>query len=182
MNRRRSLGGEHAPARRPTSRTWIASPSWASWADRTMCRGLTPASDVATLSLFGYDPLQVYTGRAPLETAAMGHPAGAGRLGHSLQLRARRQRGDARLHRGPHLQRRRAGRSSRRLQDSARRSGAWRTGCEFHRRSQLSQHPDLSRRPAELLRRHTRRRSRRTTSRIKPIADHLAAMDRERIC
>jgi 2,3-bisphosphoglycerate-independent phosphoglycerate mutase len=34
--------------------------------------GLTPASDVATLSLFGYDPLSVYTGRAPLETAAMG--------------------------------------------------------------------------------------------------------------
>lgn len=33
---------------------------------------LTPASDVATLSLFGYDPLKVYTGRAPLETAAMG--------------------------------------------------------------------------------------------------------------
>ena len=33
---------------------------------------LTPASDVATLSLFGYDPVQVYTGRAPLETAAMG--------------------------------------------------------------------------------------------------------------
>ena len=35
-------------------------------------RPLTPASDVATLSLFGYDPLRVYTGRAPLETAAMG--------------------------------------------------------------------------------------------------------------
>src|SRR5450432_2897684 len=34
--------------------------------------GLTPASDVATLSLFGYDPLVVYTGRAPLETVAMG--------------------------------------------------------------------------------------------------------------
>jgi 2,3-bisphosphoglycerate-independent phosphoglycerate mutase len=34
--------------------------------------GLTPASDVATLSLFGYDPLEVYTGRAPLEAAAMG--------------------------------------------------------------------------------------------------------------
>ncbi|HLJ93781.1 MAG TPA: cofactor-independent phosphoglycerate mutase [Gemmataceae bacterium] len=33
---------------------------------------LTPASDVATLSLFGYDPLKVYTGRAPLEAAAMG--------------------------------------------------------------------------------------------------------------
>ncbi|MBI2807700.1 MAG: cofactor-independent phosphoglycerate mutase [Planctomycetes bacterium] len=38
--------------------------------------GLTPASDVATLSLFGYDPLKVYTGRAPLETAAMGLPLG----------------------------------------------------------------------------------------------------------
>src|SRR6185437_14449476 len=37
---------------------------------------LTPASDVATLSLFGYDPLLVYTGRAPLETAAMGIPLG----------------------------------------------------------------------------------------------------------
>src|SRR5260370_13857934 len=33
---------------------------------------LTPASDVATLSLFGYDSLVVYTGRAPLEAAAMG--------------------------------------------------------------------------------------------------------------
>ncbi|MFL5342284.1 MAG: cofactor-independent phosphoglycerate mutase [Gemmataceae bacterium] len=33
---------------------------------------LTPASDVATLSLFGYDPLQVYTGRSPLEAVAMG--------------------------------------------------------------------------------------------------------------
>src|SRR5246500_278832 len=33
---------------------------------------LTPASDVATLSLFGYDPQQVYTGRAPLEAVAMG--------------------------------------------------------------------------------------------------------------
>lgn len=37
---------------------------------------LTPASDVATLSLFGYDPLLVYTGRAPLETVAMGLPLG----------------------------------------------------------------------------------------------------------
>src|SRR6185312_16936007 len=35
-----------------------------------------PASDVATLSLFGYDPLRYYTGRAPLEAAAMGHSLG----------------------------------------------------------------------------------------------------------
>ena len=36
-----------------------------------------PASDVATLSLFGYDPEKYYTGRAPLEAAAMGHALGA---------------------------------------------------------------------------------------------------------
>ncbi len=37
----------------------------------------TPASDVATLSLFGYDPDVVYTGRAPLEARAMGITLGA---------------------------------------------------------------------------------------------------------
>ncbi len=31
-----------------------------------------PASDVATLSLLGYDPVRFYTGRAPLEAVAMG--------------------------------------------------------------------------------------------------------------
>ena len=39
---------------------------------------LSPASDVATLSLFGYDPLEVYTGRAPLEAAALGVTLGPG--------------------------------------------------------------------------------------------------------
>ncbi len=33
---------------------------------------LTPGSDVATLSLLGYDPRECYTGRAPFEAAAMG--------------------------------------------------------------------------------------------------------------
>ena len=44
-----------------------------------------PASDVATLSLFGYDPERYYTGRAPLEAAAMGDRARARRLGGPLQ-------------------------------------------------------------------------------------------------
>src|SRR5262245_22835510 len=39
---------------------------------------LTPASDAATLCLFGYNPLEVYTGRAPLEAAAMGLALGPG--------------------------------------------------------------------------------------------------------
>lgn len=33
---------------------------------------LSPGSDVATLALLGYDPLETYTGRAPLEAAAQG--------------------------------------------------------------------------------------------------------------
>ncbi|HEX8202338.1 MAG TPA: cofactor-independent phosphoglycerate mutase [Isosphaeraceae bacterium] len=37
-----------------------------------------PASDVATLSLFGYDPVRYYTGRAPLEAAALGIVLGPG--------------------------------------------------------------------------------------------------------
>lgn len=37
-----------------------------------------PASDVATLSLLGYDPERYYTGRAPLEAAAMGIALGPG--------------------------------------------------------------------------------------------------------
>ena len=41
------------------------------WADNVP-KSLTAASDVATLSLFGYDPLIFYTGRAPLEARAMG--------------------------------------------------------------------------------------------------------------
>ena len=51
--------------------------------------GLTPASDVATLSLFGYDPLRVYTGRAS-GSCRHGLETGARRLGDSLQPRPRR--------------------------------------------------------------------------------------------
>jgi 2,3-bisphosphoglycerate-independent phosphoglycerate mutase len=37
---------------------------------------LPSGSDVATMSLFGYNPLQFHTGRAPLEAAAQGIPLG----------------------------------------------------------------------------------------------------------
>jgi 2,3-bisphosphoglycerate-independent phosphoglycerate mutase len=36
----------------------------------TVPRGFSPGSDVAIMSLLGYDPAQYYTGRAPLEAAA----------------------------------------------------------------------------------------------------------------
>src|SRR5437660_1611961 len=67
-----SLGGKtplqaaHKPNMDRIARTGVVGRS------NNVPASLTPASDVATLSLFGYDPLIVYTGRAPLETAAMG--------------------------------------------------------------------------------------------------------------
>ena len=39
---------------------------------QTVPAGFAPGSDVACLSVFGYNPADVYTGRAPLEAAAMG--------------------------------------------------------------------------------------------------------------
>ena len=39
---------------------------------RTVPKGLPPGSDVANLSVFGYDPRTCYTGRSPLEAASMG--------------------------------------------------------------------------------------------------------------
>ncbi len=39
---------------------------------RTIPARMSPGSDVATLSLLGYDPLEYYDGRGPLEAASMG--------------------------------------------------------------------------------------------------------------
>lgn len=38
----------------------------------TIPRGMKPGSDVANLSILGYDPSKIYPGRAPLEAASMG--------------------------------------------------------------------------------------------------------------
>ena len=39
---------------------------------KTVPAGLPPGSDVANLSVFGYNPVECYTGRAPLEAASIG--------------------------------------------------------------------------------------------------------------
>ncbi|MBI5634309.1 MAG: cofactor-independent phosphoglycerate mutase [Nitrospirae bacterium] len=39
---------------------------------RTVPEGMHPGSDVANLSILGYDPAQYYSGRAPLEAASIG--------------------------------------------------------------------------------------------------------------
>jgi 2,3-bisphosphoglycerate-independent phosphoglycerate mutase len=43
---------------------------------RTVPDGLEPGSDVAQMSLLGFDPRKSYTGRAPIEAAAKGIPLG----------------------------------------------------------------------------------------------------------
>ncbi|MBF0458659.1 MAG: cofactor-independent phosphoglycerate mutase [Nitrospirae bacterium] len=43
---------------------------------RTVPEGFSPGSDVANLSILGYDPRDYYSGRAPLEAASMGIPLG----------------------------------------------------------------------------------------------------------
>lgn len=39
---------------------------------RTVAAGLKPGSDVANLSVMGYDPMKYYTGRSPLEAVSIG--------------------------------------------------------------------------------------------------------------
>jgi len=53
---------------------------------RTVPKGLPPGSDVANLSVFGYDPRSCYTGRSPLEAASMGVSLGADDVAFRLNL------------------------------------------------------------------------------------------------
>ena len=39
---------------------------------RTVAEGLKPGSDVANMSVMGFDPMKFYTGRSPLEAASIG--------------------------------------------------------------------------------------------------------------
>lgn len=45
---------------------------------KTIPEGMNPGSDVASLSVLGYNPIDVYTGRAPLEAASIGVNLDAG--------------------------------------------------------------------------------------------------------
>ncbi|MFP7754658.1 cofactor-independent phosphoglycerate mutase [Thermodesulfobacteriota bacterium B35] len=53
---------------------------------RTVPEGFPPGSDVANLSLLGYDPRSCYTGRAPLEAASMGVEIGPDELAFRCNL------------------------------------------------------------------------------------------------
>ena len=67
-----SLGGRTPlEAAHNPSMNWLAQTATVGMV-RTVPEGMTPGSDVANLSVLGYDPTEVYTGRSPLEAASMG--------------------------------------------------------------------------------------------------------------
>lgn len=53
---------------------------------QTVPEGYPPGSDVANLSMFGYDPVDCYTGRSPLEAASMGVALGPDDVAFRLNL------------------------------------------------------------------------------------------------
>ncbi|MDV2481675.1 cofactor-independent phosphoglycerate mutase [Methanoculleus sp. Wushi-C6] len=53
---------------------------------RTVPPGFEPGSDVANLSILGYDPRTAYTGRGPLEAASMGVAIGDGEMAYRCNL------------------------------------------------------------------------------------------------
>jgi len=53
---------------------------------RTIPESIDPGSDVATLSLMGYDPRAYYTGRGPLEAASMGIALRANQVAFRMNL------------------------------------------------------------------------------------------------
>ncbi len=52
----------------------------------TIPDGMSPGSDVANMSILGYDPRELYSGRAPLEAASMGVELGEGDIAFRCNL------------------------------------------------------------------------------------------------
>jgi len=52
----------------------------------TIPEGFSPGSDVAAMSLFGYDPAKYYTGRAPIEAVSLGIELGDGDVAFRCNL------------------------------------------------------------------------------------------------
>ena len=102
---------------------------------------LPAGSDVANLSLLGYNPLRVLHRPGAAGSRRAGNRAGAGRLGRPLQSGHDRRPDDEELHRRAHLDR-----GSRGLaRDRCRRSSAA-TELAVLARRQLSEPAGLSRR------------------------------------
>ncbi|MGD0584650.1 MAG: cofactor-independent phosphoglycerate mutase [Oryzomonas sp.] len=61
----------------------------------TVPEGLPPGSDVANLSIFGYDPRTCYTGRSPLEAVSMGVALGPDDVAFRMNLVTLKPHGSA---------------------------------------------------------------------------------------
>jgi 2,3-bisphosphoglycerate-independent phosphoglycerate mutase len=64
---------------------FVATHGVAGWA-KTVPQGIAPGSDIANLSIFGYDPVKYYTGRAPLEAASLGILLGPDEVAYRCNL------------------------------------------------------------------------------------------------
>src|SRR5512143_1098105 len=62
---------------------------------RTVPDGLPPGSDVANLSVFGFDPRSCYTGRSPLEAVSMGVELGPDDVAFRVNLVTLRPKGSS---------------------------------------------------------------------------------------
>ena len=64
---------------------------------RTIPQGMEPGSDVANLSLLGYDPRMYHTRRAPFEAASMGVELGSGDVAFRMNLVTLDRRSDHKI-------------------------------------------------------------------------------------
>ena len=81
-----SLGGKTPlMASRTPYMDWMARQGEVGLA-RTVPDGFTPGSEIANLSIFGYDPSRYYTGRGPLEAASLGVHLAAGDIAFRCNL------------------------------------------------------------------------------------------------
>ncbi|MDD4179546.1 MAG: cofactor-independent phosphoglycerate mutase [Candidatus Margulisbacteria bacterium] len=68
----KELGGQTPLAAAKTPNLdYLAQNGLCGWVNNVP-KGLEPGSDVATMSIFGYDPQKYYSGRGPLEAASLG--------------------------------------------------------------------------------------------------------------
>ncbi len=68
-----SLGGKNPHGGRAQAPRWMPWPGRLRWGLPGPSRtGWLPGSDVANLSVLGYNPQECYTGRSPLEAANLG--------------------------------------------------------------------------------------------------------------
>ncbi|MDD5593133.1 MAG: cofactor-independent phosphoglycerate mutase [Candidatus Margulisbacteria bacterium] len=82
----KELGGKTPlEAAKTPNLDWLAQNGAGGWT-RNIPSGLEPGSDVAAMSIFGYDPKKYYSGRGPLEAASLNIKLNAGEVAFRCNL------------------------------------------------------------------------------------------------